>query len=291
MTEKDLFREIGMIDEKYIEEASGVRKNKILTPMFRKALVTAACLCVCVGLYFGIQRLNGGNDAASESTNYEEANGRDDLFAAGKQESKAESDVASGESIEDFLDDMTGADMFVEEENASVSSTQNASVSEDVTADGSYEDEEIYLMQDATFRTMEERLAQYPEAFEEICETEAFVVVHGRVEKGLDKWEAFLEAIGAGEPASIDIVQFTVEGAPIITALSHDTKKYFIVVDATRDSWGQNSVWHEEYDCLNISEAQDGSVEVILGDVVGVEAETGVLELTNIYHLMEFTTQ
>ena len=30
MTEKDLFREIGMIDEKYVEEAEAVKKAKIL---------------------------------------------------------------------------------------------------------------------------------------------------------------------------------------------------------------------------------------------------------------------
>ena len=30
MTEKDLFREIGMINEKYVEEAAEVKKSKII---------------------------------------------------------------------------------------------------------------------------------------------------------------------------------------------------------------------------------------------------------------------
>ena len=59
MTEKDLFREIGSINEKYIEEAGEFKKAKILTPAFKRTLATAACLCVCVGVYFGTRGLRG----------------------------------------------------------------------------------------------------------------------------------------------------------------------------------------------------------------------------------------
>ncbi len=291
MTGKDLFREIGMIDEKYVEEATMVKKAKILTPMFRKTLVTAACLFVCVGMYFGIQSLNGG----SKSANNESA--ADMMTAESMKDAGMGADGAgAGPAADDsdsFFDGMLDGGLFEEMESVaegdSACSDAESSVAPNTITQA---EENMDMMQSSdAMKTIRERLEQYPADYETICETEAFVVVHGKVKTGLDKWEAFLEATGDGKPASVDIVQFTEEGDPIITCLSHDGTSYMVVVDSTRDNWGSGNVWQEEFECLKVSEKQDGSVEVILGDVVDFELESGKQELTNIYHLVIFKAE
>ena len=79
MTGRDLFQEIGNIREEFVAEAENYRsktKGSILTVFgrktaksmtFRKTLVTAACLVVCAGLVFTVQKLGVRQDTAKES--------------------------------------------------------------------------------------------------------------------------------------------------------------------------------------------------------------------------------
>lgn len=86
MTEKDLFREIGNINEKYVAEAQEVKRPVILTPAFRRTLATAACLVVCLVIYVGVQQVRDG--AKSESATMQaETNGTASTNSSMKTES------------------------------------------------------------------------------------------------------------------------------------------------------------------------------------------------------------
>lgn len=69
MSREDLFREIGEIDEAYVEEAERARRSRRISPWTGRALVTAASLILCVGVgYVALQLTRGGmskTDSAS----------------------------------------------------------------------------------------------------------------------------------------------------------------------------------------------------------------------------------
>ena len=79
MTGRELFLEIGNIREEFVAEAENYQsetKGNILAVIsgktaksvtFRKTLATAACLVVCAGLVFTVQKLGISKDAAKES--------------------------------------------------------------------------------------------------------------------------------------------------------------------------------------------------------------------------------
>ena len=75
MTGKDLFREIGNINEEYIKEAQEYKRPKrdiifvINNPTFRKMTATAACLMICAGLAFTVHKMDLRTDSAKESAN------------------------------------------------------------------------------------------------------------------------------------------------------------------------------------------------------------------------------
>ncbi len=55
MTEKELFREIGNIKEEYVAEAQEYKRSVWQNTVFRRSLATAACLLVCLGIYWGME--------------------------------------------------------------------------------------------------------------------------------------------------------------------------------------------------------------------------------------------
>lgn len=64
ISREDLFREIGEIDESYVEEAERVQRRRRTAPWVR-AMAVAASLLVCVGIGYGTLRLTGSsNDTA-----------------------------------------------------------------------------------------------------------------------------------------------------------------------------------------------------------------------------------
>lgn len=68
ISREDLFREIGEIDEVYIEEAERVKRRRRTAPWVR-AMAVAASLLVCVGAGYGALRLTGSsNDTANMSS-------------------------------------------------------------------------------------------------------------------------------------------------------------------------------------------------------------------------------
>jgi hypothetical protein len=90
-----------------------------------------------------------------------------------------------------------------------------------------------------------------------------FVVVQGIVKAETGIVDSFVSATQKGNRSSIRIVQYTVEGDPIITTVTFDGKKYFGTVDATRDKFGSSGVREFAYPYLKVFE-DDGSTIVIL---------------------------
>lgn len=68
MSREDLFREIGEIDETYVEEAERVRRNRRISPWAGRTLVTAASLILCVGVgYVALQLTRGGMNSTDSA--------------------------------------------------------------------------------------------------------------------------------------------------------------------------------------------------------------------------------
>lgn len=64
MSREDLFREIGEIDEIYVEEAQRVRRKRRISPWAGRMLATAASLILCVGVgYVALTLTQGGTNA------------------------------------------------------------------------------------------------------------------------------------------------------------------------------------------------------------------------------------
>lgn len=75
MSREDLFREIGEIDEAYVEEARRARRSRRMPPWVGRTLVTAASLAVCLGVGYiafqmtqeGMGGMSGGMNDASDA--------------------------------------------------------------------------------------------------------------------------------------------------------------------------------------------------------------------------------
>ena len=103
---------------------------------------------------------------------------------------------------------------------------------------------EIYGAED--LETIQEFLSTYPivnpvSASENGC----FVLVHGTVEGDSKKaWDTFYSNVKNGHEAAILIVQYTIEGDPILTYVSFKNDSFFSVTDISRDAWGGSESYY-----------------------------------------------
>ena len=131
------------------------------------------------------------------------------------------------------------------------------------------------------------RLAGYPDDYEALCESDAFVVVHGQVKSGFEKWEQFLLNTERGD-ATLDIVQFTEEGDAIITNLTYAENSYYVVVDSTRDAWGIGDYWEEKFAYCNVILKEGRVVVVMSKDKVDESVLEEYHEDMGVYHLLQY---
>ena len=297
MTEKDLFREIGSINEKYVQEAQEIKKNKILTPAFRRTLVTAACLCICVSIYFGTRGLRGDfapkesamdtGAAQNATTNQLEATADGAYMESADMEANAE-DV--GSFFENLLDG------FEDKGESAASGTQNATQdstceSEDnFSSDSASTEQSPSKEQEEVGETVGElkELQDYSNDYEELCNGEAFVVTHGEVTAGYDKWELFVSAYERGEEALVDVIRFTEEGDAIIIRVWYENGAFHILEDSTRDAWGVGGYAEYTFEGMNVIKSSDGRVQVIFADAVIYDMESVNYEETPLYFLVEY---
>jgi hypothetical protein len=67
------------------------------------------------------------------------------------------------------------------------------------------------------------------------------VNTHGGVE-GLDNMENFYQQVQKGEEGNLRVLEYTIEGDPIITDLDYDGKQINVKFDTTRDEYGSGKV-------------------------------------------------
>lgn len=249
MTGKDMFREVGNISEKYIAEAEETKRSIIQNVAFRRSIGTAACLLLCVGIF----ALNRTSDKSASGPQY------DSVADSPAYVSDATNSVAmemAGEEAADIGNNSAWKDVGNSVEEESDLSGREVMVY----------DEELTI----------ERLQAYSNDYEELLQTDAFVVVHGTVKSDMAQWEAFLDCVEEGEPAYVDVIQFTEEGDAIITAIQFVGKYFYVLVDHTRDAWGNPNCSWEEYGYPYLYlDIQDGRTRVVLSELKLEEQEIG----------------
>lgn len=114
MSREDLFREIGEIDETYVEEAQRVRRSRRVSPWVGRTLVTAASLVLCVGVgYVALQLTQGGMDNTGDASSSGGA-----MEAAQEMYSMMEADdrITEGAAPEEAMPEMAAAGPDSQEE-------------------------------------------------------------------------------------------------------------------------------------------------------------------------------
>lgn len=243
MTGKDLFREVGNISDKYVTEAEETKRSFVYNATFRRSLATAACLLVCVGIYFATR--TGIKEAATESGNTAPQNVpiyKEENVANGTQNSMT--DVDDESYLSDIFDggkdkaDNVAEEYFPRKEEVSWESSEESNIE--------YERTEEPVGAEFDCRAIIDRLSAYPDDYELLIQGEAFVVLHGVVKAGMERWDKFVSTVTEGKPASIDIVQFTMEGTAIITNVTYNGDRFLMILDDTRKEWG-GGVYSESY--------------------------------------------
>lgn len=95
-------------------------------------------------------------------------------------------------------------------------------------------------------------LAQFPDTLQEISEAECYVVLHGKEYSGREYLDSFMASVRTEVPDELVIVQFTVEGDPILVYLNYDAENVYCVEDASRDAWAGNGekYFEKDYDSV-----------------------------------------
>lgn len=83
-------------------------------------------------------------------------------------------------------------------------------------------------------------LAQFPDALQELSEAECYVILHGKEYSGREYLDSFMGNVQTEVPDELVIIQFTVEGDPILVYLSYDAEDVYCVEDISRDAWAGN---------------------------------------------------
>lgn len=83
-------------------------------------------------------------------------------------------------------------------------------------------------------------LAQYPDSLQELSETECYVVLHGKEYSGREYLDSFMANVQTETADELVIVQFTVEGDPILIYLNYNAGNVYCVEDTSRDAWAGN---------------------------------------------------
>ena len=118
------------------------------------------------------------------------------------------------------------------------------------------------------FRPAADLLREYGEDFtlEGIGGAHCFAIIHGRVESGQELADAFYARVEAGLPARLLILQATVEGDPLFTALCYDGQTFRGIYDSSRDRYRGDYPEQRtfEYPVLKRYEPEEGGEYVCL---------------------------
>lgn len=290
MTEKDLFREIGNINEKYITEAEETKRTVIWTPAFRRTLATAACLVVCFGLYFGVRHLDLApqNESASMQA---DSNGSATKTESMIMDTASNSTADAGE--ESFLE-MDEAGSLWEEiwpmesetmekedtEGSPEQSVNQESVIADVTtgvgtAEGTTNKEQgidEFQNAESVKGTTQEGVLIF----------EADLYYGGCVWSGQKDVEAFLEKTANGEKAVLELIRVFEDGTHAYASLCYTGEDFYEWTPWHAPNYGQEDLEapvKKMYQYLKVFE--DASEDAVLYYVLGL-GETGDFTLQDL---------
>lgn len=147
-----------------------------------------------------------------------------------------------------------------------INSKENTSISQEESK--KEENTSINQKEGSKFEEIKAELNKIPKDYSSDMATEDgnFVVVHGSVKSDIDILNKFAEDSQSGKEASIVIVQYTIEGDPIIMKIIYDGSKYYGVKDNTRDEFGIAEYTESEFKHLKIFEEDNEKIYYLLDE-------------------------
>lgn len=268
MTEKDLFREIGNINEKYIVEADETKRAAIWTPAFRRTLATAACLVVCFGLYLGVRQLDLGAQTESAPAQLENAM---DMSQNMTMDSASNSENAAGEdgSFWEEIWPMENAATNTESksENAESEMIQQDTYEESTTMESATPEADVEVGADVgAVENVENKgdsvaTQGVQETQKDSEQREKYFMVdllpYPWLMSGQEELGSFLELCGNGEEATLELIRTLEDGTYERAYLSYDGKDSYVwtqwqapdygmsVEKATETEYGKLSVFED----------------------------------------------
>ena len=102
-------------------------------------------------------------------------------------------------------------------------------------------------------------------SIEDAAANGCFVMVHGVVKDDSKKaWDTFCANVKREKETAIIIVQYTIEGDPILNYVSFVNGSFFSVTDISRDSWGGPVPYYSgSYKFLNVLE-EEGQIKTVI---------------------------
>lgn len=130
-----------------------------------------------------------------------------------------------------------------------VGAGEHRTISADESAVGAVEGAAGTDTPNRDFEEIKEYLAQFPNTLQELSETECYVIRHGIEHSGREYLNVFIENVKAENSGELVFVQFTTEGAPILTYLNYDGENVYCVEDISRDGFagGNGEKYFEKY--------------------------------------------
>lgn len=318
MTGKELFQEIGNINEEYIVEAECYQKetrgyiasrsqkenaaiqkqeecvafqwgknnpsmlrklSKIVSLSgksgLRRTFATAACLLVCLGLVFTVQKVGMNEKKAfdAENASMRQMEGlKPEAAAPDAAEGVVTSGVAAGAAALGAAEALGVPKQTVESGvTESIVASSEACLTVESTKEELKEDisgiqEEMSMTDnkdgagqnqmavsdkenmDGSVLAVKELQANYSNSYEELLqEKDAVVVAREDIQNGKELWERFRLSAIAGEQAHIDVITFTKEGDAIIKTITFKDGIFRLCVDRTRDrELGTGEAYYED---------------------------------------------
>ncbi len=123
--------------------------------------------------------------------------------------------------------------------------------------------DELYFYADKEF-TAKIKLAELPKKYppDEAITNGDYVNVHGQISNE-EKLTEFISAVTSKKSAAIRMVQYTVEGDPIISDIIFDANKFTVFNDTTRDAFGEQKISKNEYEHM-LEYNREGVIYVFL---------------------------
>lgn len=119
-----------------------------------------------------------------------------------------------------------------------------------------------------SYAAMRDELEKIPGEYpaEEAAADGHVVIVHGTMASDPALLQAFIEETGKGMRKDLTLVQYTVEGDPILTRVNYDGAVYRGMEDNTRDRFGEPGYRKFQFRYLKVLENQGRRMVILVDD-------------------------